>query len=285
MFHDLSPEMAGLVSNWCNTLLYGMTVVTYFLCMYLLIKRISERSRTVTWILAGTSTIQFILATVNVTVALLALLDGFIYTENIPTRAHLYWINPAAKSLIISKAVYITNSVVGDFVLIWRLYMVWGKNIYVCILPFILTCCTAITGSIADSKIAAISDDVAPGNIPDLVPWVSSYRYLSIAAQFVLISLIAGMIWRHTRQNPLAKSRYTPLITRAGTIPVQMMTQISTIVPCLIIIRVEIWVMPSDVTSRRQYINTQPVISLSGDREQDLSVQVTVVTLKASDSV
>ncbi|KAF5324325.1 hypothetical protein D9619_011082 [Psilocybe cf. subviscida] len=314
MFQDISPEMAGLVGNWCNTLLYGITVITYLLCMHLLILRRDERRQTATWILSGTSTIQFILATINVAAALQALIDGFIHTENLPRGAYNYWINPAIKPQVISNVAYITNSVVGDLVLIWRLYMVWGKNVYVCVLPVMLTCCTAegtVTGYVTESKIAAISSNLQPSTLFEILDWEILFRCLSIAPQLISTSLIAGMIVWHARRNPVAKSRYVPLIviigvsgaiytisaivllafivlkTEAGEILAQMITQITTIVPTLVIIRVELTRgtgITSRLTSGSQNVTTHPINFGSGHREQDLSVQVTVSSLTASDS-
>lgn len=60
-------------------------------------------------ILVGTSTIQFLLATIQVAVALRLLIEGFIHTENIPSGAFLYWITPSTRPQVIAKATYVTN--------------------------------------------------------------------------------------------------------------------------------------------------------------------------------
>lgn len=57
----------------------------------------------------GTSTIQFILATIHVATALRLLIDGFIHTEDIPQGAYKFWINPAIEAQVIAKTVYVTN--------------------------------------------------------------------------------------------------------------------------------------------------------------------------------
>lgn len=102
--------------------------MSYAVCIYVLIKRRDDRSSSATWyvgqtpteqqlhlvfvkhrILSGASTVQFILATIHAAVTLRLLIEGFIHTENIPNGAFLYWINPASKSQVIAKTVYITN--------------------------------------------------------------------------------------------------------------------------------------------------------------------------------
>lgn len=49
------------------------------------------------------------LATIHVVVSLRLLIDGFIHTENVPDGAFFFWIDPALKGQIISKAVFVTN--------------------------------------------------------------------------------------------------------------------------------------------------------------------------------
>ncbi|KAF5324363.1 hypothetical protein D9619_011107 [Psilocybe cf. subviscida] len=318
MFHDMTPQMAGLVSNWCDTMLYGIVIVTYFTCTYVLIKHRGDRNQMATWILIVTSTVQFILSTIYVAVALSNLIEGFVRTENVPNGAFIYWINPATKSQVIAKAVYITNSVVGDFILIWRLYMVWGKNLYVCLLPIIITCCAAVTGYVSDSKLAAISGNVKPTSVFEVLNWILSTWCLSIATQVISTSLIAGRIWWHARHNPVARSRYMSLIaiivesgaiytlstafllafadlkTQAGALIAHMTTQLATIVPTLIIIRVELdrnkamrtW-GGSDLTKKNQSFALRPMVFGSACRRDsghgDSFPQISIPTLAASD--
>jgi hypothetical protein len=59
--------------------------------------------------LIGTSTVQFILATIYVALGLRLLIEGFIHTENIPGGAFIFWINSATKTQVIERAVYLTN--------------------------------------------------------------------------------------------------------------------------------------------------------------------------------
>lgn len=110
--------------------------------------------------LIGTSTVQYILASTYVAIGLRLLIEGFIHTENVSNGAFLYWIDPEIRTQVIEKFIYFTNvrglyqqhslkfishawqTVIGDWVLIWRVYMVWGQNIYICIPPIILTCCS-----------------------------------------------------------------------------------------------------------------------------------------------
>ncbi|KAF5324160.1 hypothetical protein D9619_011110 [Psilocybe cf. subviscida] len=319
MSHHISPPMAGLVANWANTLLYGITTVTYFLCMYVLIKRRGDRNPTATWILISISTVQFILSTIHVAVSLRSLIEGFIDTLNIQNGALLYWNNPSTKSALVAKTVYVTNALVGDLILIWRLYTVWRKNIYICLLPIVITCAAAVIGYISNSKLTAISGNVHSISVSPVLNLLLPMWCLLIATQVISTSLIVGKIWWYVRCDPVAKSRYVPVIaiivesgaiytlstilllaltdrkTYAGTILGHITTQIATIVPTLIIIRAELSrgkdmgiLGRPDLTGRNESLNARPIVfrpTHQQDLDEDPSVQITLPAPSASGSL
>ncbi|KAF5319531.1 hypothetical protein D9619_008339 [Psilocybe cf. subviscida] len=281
---------------------YLSSVIVYIVCMYVLIKRRHKRNTSATWILIGTSTIQFLLATVHVAVALRVLIEGFIHTEDVPKGAFNYWINPATTAQVIAKAVYITNILVAGCVLIWRMYLVWGRNIYVCILPIVMTLCSMVTGYIGLSKLAQITGDLQPDSIFNILDWLIPTWSLFIATELLSTVLIAGKIWWHAKRDPVAKSFYLSLIsvvvesgailtlsttfllafmdreTQTGAILADMATQIATIAPTLIIIRVELL----RSTKRQLFINQ--TTGYDPDQQQsEPPVQILVTTLSVSE--
>jgi hypothetical protein len=84
------------------------------------------------------------------------LIEAFIRDGNIPGASVAYWIdNPSKATEVITKAILILNvsvtipsdcieltpgdsglkSILADVILIWRLYVIWGRNGYICIVP------------------------------------------------------------------------------------------------------------------------------------------------------
>ncbi|KAF9471450.1 hypothetical protein BDN70DRAFT_976351 [Pholiota conissans] len=211
MFRDISPQMAGLVSNWCTTLLYGITIVVYFACVHTLIKRRDDRLRSTTWILFCTATIQFVLSTIYVALALRILIEGFIWAVNTPGGTLEYWIDPSVRSQVVSKAVYVTNSIVGDSIMVWRVYAVWGQNLYICIIPIFLVFGTILTGYISIKQLAGISVN-SLDSLFIIGKWILATWALSISTQVICTSLIAGKIWWHARHSAGSKARYLSAI-------------------------------------------------------------------------
>ncbi|KAF8178484.1 hypothetical protein BJ912DRAFT_1063133 [Pholiota molesta] len=301
--------MAGLVSNWCTTLLYGITLVVYSTCVYVLFQRREERLRSTTWILFCTATLQFILSTIYVAFALRLLIEGFIWAVDTPEGTLGYWINPSIRAQVVSKAVYITNSIVGDSVLVWRVYVVWGKNLYACVLPMLLVCGTTVTGYISIKLLSAITLN-SLNSLFAIGKWVLATWSLSIATQIISTGLIAGKIWWHARRISGSKAQYLSVIaivvesgaiytvatifllaffdikTQAGAIIGDMTAQIATIVPTLIILRVEF--LRSDhstyksTTSSNKKISPGASIALSSFPARNEAAQMEVATLSSS---
>jgi hypothetical protein len=258
MFHDVSPQLAGLVDFWCTTLLYGVNVVIFFICISIMAEQ-RMKGGTMPIILFFSTISQFLLSTAYAAMGLRMLLDSFISLLESPEAVLAYWANPTIPLQVASKGVYITNVLIGDAILVWRLYVVWGKNWYICVAPAIMVIATAGTGYAAVADLANLSSLQPIFRIGNtiLATWA-----LSIATQFSVSSAIAGRIVWISRDSSLASNRYLSVLwiivesgaiycittvllltffdlkTQAGAIVAGVVAQISAIVPTLIIVRV-----------------------------------------------
>ncbi|KAF9011326.1 hypothetical protein BDQ17DRAFT_877326 [Cyathus striatus] len=106
----------------------------------------------------------------------------------------MYWLNTQAKIQILSSTVCFVNTILGDGILIWRLYNVWGNRIY-CIPPIIsLTAsviCAALMIGIQSTSIYSIVNKLA------MACWA-----LAIGTQVIATILIAYRIWP-TQEKPV----------------------------------------------------------------------------------
>ncbi|KAF8891393.1 hypothetical protein BD779DRAFT_1784783 [Infundibulicybe gibba] len=258
---DISADLAGLVGMWCTSVLYGVNIVMYFTCVYVLLKRKSKGLGGV-WVLLGSTTLQFILSTVYVAVALRMAIESFIWLTAAPGAAAAYWADPSKPILAVSKGVYITNTLIGDTILVWRLYVVWGGKYYIHVFPAVMLVGTAVSGYISVAHLAHLTSVDALFLVAKtlLVTWS-----LTIATQVSASALIAGRIWWISRQPASATHlahRSRPIIwmiiesgaiytistiillilfdlkTQAGSIIADITLQIGAIIPTAIIVRV-----------------------------------------------
>ncbi|KAK0214150.1 hypothetical protein IW262DRAFT_1466696 [Armillaria fumosa] len=257
---DLAPDLAALVGLWCATVLYGVNLVLYFCCVHVLIRRRTSTS----WVLIGGATVQFILSTVHIAAGLRSMIEGFIWSNEMPGGSYRYWENMTRAVYILQEATTVTNCLIGDTILIWRLYVIWNKKIFICLFPASLVLAFGVSGYISIYRLSHLSlSDLRMVN--DILNWLQATWSLSLATQILVTTLIATRIWWLSRQvlvrpgkqsNPYMTVIWTVVESGAiyaftatlmlafftqrsqvSTVMADALGQISAIVPSLIIVR------------------------------------------------
>lgn len=209
MFVDLSPPVSGLVSTLCATMLYGVNVVVFFTCVYVLVQR-RLRGGYLPWFLFGGAVTQFIVSTVHIGNAWRRLFEAFIWNAQIPGASISYWVaDPSRSTEIISNSVVIISSCLVDAALVWRLYMIWNKNIYVCILPIVMLVTYAITYFIGIGKLVHLADR----DLSVVSQWLVAGLTFSLVTNASITCLIAGRVWSMSRRHCIS-----PVTTRCMTV-------------------------------------------------------------------
>ncbi|KAI9573381.1 hypothetical protein HD554DRAFT_863158 [Boletus coccyginus] len=162
-------DKLSMIGIWVETVLYGVNCVMYALCMLVLLR--GGKVPTLRWVLVVTSTMLIVLATVHVGVSLQQLLKAFIYAPpDIPDYSTTYWVSGNESTLSLLKYnTYETLVFTQDFIIIWRLYVVFLYDWRVILFPMILEAAsigtaysaTAITGN----PDVGLYDSVVPGLI------------------------------------------------------------------------------------------------------------------------
>ncbi|KDQ57647.1 hypothetical protein JAAARDRAFT_687278 [Jaapia argillacea MUCL 33604] len=118
-----------LVAIWLETLL----CVLFAACMWVL----TSRRKKVHGLLFISTAILFAMSTVHVALSLVQLLQAFVDPTVLatPRGSDIYWINEANPIYSAKNMLYNFSVFAQDFLLIWRLYMVWGQNWKICVLP------------------------------------------------------------------------------------------------------------------------------------------------------
>ncbi|KAJ7169081.1 hypothetical protein C8R43DRAFT_824068, partial [Mycena crocata] len=90
--------------------------------------------------LISTSTALFIVVTMHIGASLRQLIDAFIQVPKLglPEATTLYWINLSLAPNRVKAFCYVIADIMQDVVLIWRLYMVYGNNLAIALIPSIL---------------------------------------------------------------------------------------------------------------------------------------------------
>ncbi|PSR71634.1 hypothetical protein PHLCEN_2v12487 [Hermanssonia centrifuga] len=90
---------------------------------------------------------------------------------------------------------YVTQTLVGDTFVIYRLCIVWGRNLWIIILPICLLISSAITGYGACYQLGQTTAD--EGTFTRLLkPWTSAFFSISLCTNVVATTLIAYRVWQ-----------------------------------------------------------------------------------------
>jgi len=151
---------------WVGTFFYGIYLVLFCICVYILVHRPRNLANT---ILLMTAIVLFSLATVQ---AVINLVLGAADIDNIQV--------PYYQLVDATSVVYSVNNFVADGLVIYRCYAVWNNNVWVTILPILMLIAVTVLG--IDG-----SFDVELSAYPFLA--------LTLATNVLVTILTAGRIW------------------------------------------------------------------------------------------
>jgi len=246
--------MATVVSFWTVGPLYGMNICVFILCAHVLYMKGLKAWNLMMLFVAS---LQFAISTGHVITIVVQLVRGFGGTSTNTS----YVINPATPEHLAQEFLYITNCLIGDAILIWRLWIIWDRNFWLAG-PFVVLCiATAATGYTGLINLAQLSPNETV-YLPRVHNWLIATWCLSIATQLGATLMIGYRFWKSIRwnstRNGICKSRLDILwilvesgalysvtmifmlgfsTTNIGGIFVVCLGQISALAPTLIIVR------------------------------------------------
>ncbi|CCM06865.1 uncharacterized protein FIBRA_09171 [Fibroporia radiculosa] len=200
-------DESSLIAGWVESFIWGVYSVLFGLSIRQIVLNGYSRFNKVS---TAAIIILYCLATVHASLVLARLIQGFIvYRDTIGPVA--YFSGVGYKINLAKEAIYITAIILGDSVVVWRLYVVWSKNIWVAMLPILLILGTAITGyaCIAQWELPTV-------NYTDSVFWATAMYSISLCTNVVVTITTAARIWYMIYQTErilgVVESRYFRVI-------------------------------------------------------------------------
>jgi len=262
MTQNLGAAGSAIASSWSVGPLYGLNLALYAACFQALYKReMSVGNR----VLLLASTIQIGLCTGHVISLLVQLFRGIVINaQGIASVDNVYFVQQSTPEHVAQNILYITNSLMGDAVMIWRCYIVWNKKVYVYAPLLLLLLATGVSGYAAMAHLALLppSGLVFENSISN---WIEPTWSLSLATQVLSTSLIVTRIllasfrqrhsngqtyysfifWVIIESGALYSSTTIMLLAfyvtgeAAGAVCAAILGQLSATAPFLIIVRIE----------------------------------------------
>jgi len=203
-----TAELAGLAAEGG---LYGVFVCLFCVCGYDLIQRRARFKSQLNWPMTLAGVLLIILATARFSVDTTNVFVAFIHHE---TRAErIAYLDDVTQRLFITKhSLLIAVLLVGDSFVNYRCWVVWGKNLWIVLLPIGVSFTSAASGSYTMWAYSHLADQT----ILSEAKWLKSFFSLSLVANAFATSMLAYRIWSVDREtkNALAanSSRLSPIV-------------------------------------------------------------------------
>ncbi|PCH40268.1 hypothetical protein WOLCODRAFT_23952 [Wolfiporia cocos MD-104 SS10] len=189
---DISLDRAYLAAIWLETLFYGMNIVLFFSCLFVL--TIRRRTPRVNKALVGIAVLMFCFSTCHVFLGFYRLIMGFIVLRNQPGGPAAFFSDVSIPANVAKVGLHTVNSIVGDSVVVWRCFLVWGRDWKMCAAPIALVVGSAICG-FGQTFYFARGQQYHSAFAHPLVMWNGSLFSLSLATNMVVTGLVALRVW------------------------------------------------------------------------------------------
>ncbi|RPD54259.1 hypothetical protein L226DRAFT_304251 [Lentinus tigrinus ALCF2SS1-7] len=181
-----------LVAGWLESFFWGFYTLMFSMTMYGIWRR---RRHGVNLFTTGSIILLYALATTHMALALVRLIQGFVlYRDTIGPI--LYFANISVRLNMAKDYIYITNIALGDLVVVWRLYVVWGRNLWISVLPISMVVGEFVAGY------GSISQWLLPNPVPEtMVRWGTAMFAISLSTNVLVTAMIASRIWYITARS------------------------------------------------------------------------------------
>ncbi|KAL0581091.1 hypothetical protein V5O48_000985 [Marasmius crinis-equi] len=197
MAGDFPLDVAGVISVWFQTLLYGIYTCLFFTSAYVTLrKRMLHTVPAKVFFVA--TIVMYTNCTAHVAINLYRLLQGYVYQRETVGPAN-YFNDLGRWDNIAHNALNALMTWMGDSLIIYRCYLVWGNNIYVIILPTILLIISIVANSIALNLFTKVPLGTIFG--PSLVHWMNTIYATAFSQNALTTGLIAYRILSQEMQS------------------------------------------------------------------------------------
>ncbi|KAJ3748814.1 hypothetical protein DFH05DRAFT_1456767 [Lentinula detonsa] len=184
-------DESKLVSIFIQTLLYGAYTVVFVLTIWILVWR-RPAGQDINKLMLWISIVMFILATMHICVNYTRIFMAFITYRNAEGGPAAFFNILSNFTQIFGSAIYVTQTLVGDSVVLVRCYIVWGRQWYIVAFPMLLLLGSTASGigilysfaHIGDTQIFAL----------ELQNWIVSFFSLTLSTNFICTALVAYRI-------------------------------------------------------------------------------------------
>ncbi|KAI0649251.1 hypothetical protein C8Q79DRAFT_1007789 [Trametes meyenii] len=198
-------DEAYLIGGWAESFLWGCFTILISTTLYAVHEK---RQLSLNFTICAIVMI-YILATAHMLLALTRLIQGFVLYRDTVGPEH-YFSDVSVPINLVKDYLYITNLVLGDCVVVWRLYVVWGRNLRIAAVPAMLVAFEALAGY-GSCTIETLPD----AQYKIVAIWGTTMYTTSLVTNVFVTATVALRIWyisRHAKRAGLGGVQYGGLL-------------------------------------------------------------------------
>ncbi|OJA12411.1 hypothetical protein AZE42_03395 [Rhizopogon vesiculosus] len=217
----LTIPKAELTGVFLESLAYGVYLMVFNECMFVLRNRQHSRPNDY---LVGTAVSLFILITAHLVIDIVRNMDAFTSNEGVPNYPSTYYGTWDTWKNILKSGLYVAVTLVSDAFILYRSFILWGRNYLITTFPFLLFIADIAIGVFWIYTLSL----VLPGEnvfFDALSIRVTTFYSITLAMNVICTSLIAIKILKIQRAvSSFSKgkeaqvSRLVPIIVESGSV-------------------------------------------------------------------
>ncbi|KZT60398.1 hypothetical protein CALCODRAFT_515386 [Calocera cornea HHB12733] len=194
---SVNPIAALIGGIFAQAFLQGISVVLVLAALYVLLKLTKAKERN--WILVTVACANLVLSTIDISISFYYVLHIFIDENSTPESFILYYLTFQTWPNVTRVGLALTQALLGDFVLLYRTWVVWGKQrrgLLAIIVPGIFWIVCVSMCIVLVHKLAV--DDYESVFAGDPMRWILSVLATTLTQNFICVSLILYKLWSVT---------------------------------------------------------------------------------------
>ncbi|KAF8188727.1 hypothetical protein BJ912DRAFT_1106823, partial [Pholiota molesta] len=189
---------AKLISIFIESTLYGVYILSFVLTCWVLVKK-RQSAHSINKSMIIISTLMFLIATLHISVSYVRIIKAFIILRNEPGGTYAFFIRLSEFTYVFEMSIFMTQILLGDGLVLWRAYKIWGDRLSVIIFPLLLMFGSAIV----DIRILIFfaKTSFVPTANPPLYEWFYFFPTTTLATNLLCTGLVAYRIWYFNRRT------------------------------------------------------------------------------------
>ncbi|KAG1730668.1 uncharacterized protein EDB91DRAFT_1252529 [Suillus paluster] len=179
-------DKASFLALFLETLFYGVFLTLYWLTLFVLSKKTDIQRQ----VLTPVATLLLCIATAHLVIDFVRGLEAFVVKVD-TIGADTYYSNLASPLDLASKALYITQTTLADGVVVWRCYVLNGKNLLLTIPGCIVL---LVNGAIGYYVVWSLSRTGPLSNVSDAASACITTFYT--VTMFISVTCTISIAWR-----------------------------------------------------------------------------------------